>query len=168
MGKIEEIVIVKAEEKIQEDRYPVRTTDDLLKLMEIYLMEWTHRDSFLWKQVFKYFFAVLIVILLPFVDVWGIDFGGILPSFIFPLFGVLLSLIFLLVGRGHITRLSSIGKVYRHIIQQLPPEYRRDSLNHICPKNFISNRPMAPLLVYTMFGLLFAFGVYAFVALLLI
>lgn len=41
------------------------TIDYILELANIYLSEWQHRDEILWKQVFKYFYANLVVLFCP-------------------------------------------------------------------------------------------------------
>ena len=39
--------------------------EQIIALMSVYLSEWEHRDELLWTQVFKYFYATLVVIILP-------------------------------------------------------------------------------------------------------
>ena len=43
---------------ISKEKYDLENTDQLLNLMQIYLSEWMHRDSLLWKQIFTYFFVL--------------------------------------------------------------------------------------------------------------
>ena len=54
------------------------SVENLLDLMEIYLSEWEHRSEVLWRQVFYYFYATIIVLFLPNFTVFlGIE----LPNF---------------------------------------------------------------------------------------
>lgn len=39
--------------------------ENVIELMNVYLSEWEHRDEMLWAQVFKHFYATLIVMFLP-------------------------------------------------------------------------------------------------------
>lgn len=139
-------------------KYEVEKTEDLLRLIEFYHTDWMHRDSFLWKQVFKYFFATLIVIIIPFTDNWILNFEGIIPKWIFPSVGIVLSCIFFIVGRGHVARLRASGKKYNDLFEMLPKDFRRITLDEI-HKAPISNRSLAPILVYTMFFILITLSV---------
>ena len=65
----------------------------LLDLMDIYLSEWKHRDEMLWKQVFKYFYATLVVLFLPNIASFlGINLPEF-PAVLFPLAALVLSVI---------------------------------------------------------------------------
>ena len=65
------------------NKMKVESTEQLINLANMYLNEWSHRDSMMWKQVFSYFISCLVVMLLPFMTYFGIDFGGALPKLIF-------------------------------------------------------------------------------------
>lgn len=126
--------------------FKVKNTNDLLMLMDIYLTEWRHRDSLLWKQVFVYFYAIVIIIILPFVDVLGVGFEDILPRWIFSATGIILSFIFLIVSKGYADRLKSIGDTYNRLIKMLPVQFRRNEIK--------SNMRLSYFITYIMFGLL--------------
>lgn len=101
-----------------------------IALMDVYLQEWCHRDTLLWTQVFKYFFSALVVIILPnAVGGLGIEFGNI-PTAVFRIVGILISLVFLYVALAYSKRLEASGKTYQNMIDMLPPEYRRVSLRN--------------------------------------
>lgn len=143
--------------KKSEKEYPVETTDQLLYLMEIYLSEWTHRDSMLWKQVFTYFLASLVVMILPFADVWGFSLGDKAPQWIFPVIGILMSIAFLIIGIGYAIRLRAIGATYKNLIQMFPEEYRRLTIEEVCKKkskevekNTAKKNPLCLLLSWSM------------------
>ena len=140
------------------EEYGLENTDQLLNLMQIYLSEWMHRDSLLWKQIFTYFFATLVVMILPFADVWGFSLGDMVPNWIFPAVGILMSLAFFVIGKGYAVRLKAIGEVYDKLIQKLPKDYQRIKLKEINPHS-LSNMRMSFFIVYLMSGLLTALGI---------
>lgn len=113
--------------KIQKT-YKIHTTEDLLTLMNIYLEEWKHRDSMLWKQVFTYFFAILIVMIIPFANINGFSLGDKLPQCAFPIVGLVLDLIYAIICYNYAARLSSVGKAYTNIIDMLPRKYQRTKI----------------------------------------
>lgn len=39
--------------------------DMIIDLLNIYLQEYIHRDNLMWSQTYKFFFASLIIMLLP-------------------------------------------------------------------------------------------------------
>lgn len=109
--------------------YEIKTTEELLTLMNIYYGEWAHRDSLMWKQVCTFFFAAFIVILLPFSDIWGINLTEIIPDYLFPVAGIVLSLIFLYITIQYAHRLSKSSDTCRELIEFLPKEFQRKSLH---------------------------------------
>lgn len=125
-----------------------QNNDESIKLMEIYLNEWKHRDNMFWKQVSTYFFAVLIVIILPFSNIWDIDLSFKIPNFVFPLIGMVLSLVFLVIGKSFADRLTWVSKTYESIINMLPKKYRRKEVHN--PK-----LRLVYFVVYIMFVILF-------------
>ena len=83
--------------KKQKKIYKIETPEELLSLMSIYFTEWSHRDSLMWKQVCTFFFAAFVVTLLPFAKIWEISLTKVIPDFVFPIVGIVLSLIFLYI-----------------------------------------------------------------------
>lgn len=101
----------------------------LLDLMDIYLSEWKHRDEMLWKQVFKYFYATLVVLFLPNIASFlGINLPEF-PAVLFPLAALVLSLVFLYISIGYSKRLEASGNTYQKLINLLPEELRRISVS---------------------------------------
>ena len=120
--------------KDNEDKFDgnisIENTDQFLHLMEIYLSEWEHRDSSLWKQAFAYFIFSFAITIFPFVSPWNhceklIVF---LPKWIFPIIGMILSMVFGFVMLGYVRRFGYIGEVYRKMIKELPRDYQFKSL----------------------------------------
>ncbi len=109
--------------------YDIKTTDELLALMNIYYCEWEHRDSMMWKQTYTFFFAVLIVIIFPFIRIWDSTLQEIMPHIVFPIAGIELSFIFLYVTRQYAKRLNKSGDTYEKLIRLLPEEFERESID---------------------------------------
>ncbi len=131
-------------------------TEDLLKLMNIYLSEWCHRDELLWKQVYTYFYATLIVLFLPnltiFVDLHLASF----PSIVFPIIALIMSAVFFYVSMGYTKRLAAIGDTYQKIIDFLPPDLRRIRISEMSKRcNKLFTQRMSVILCVLMFGSLF-------------
>ncbi len=123
-------IIVETETPKEDNNISVKTKNclrieefgasDILALMDIYLTEWRHRDELLWKQVYKYFYATLIIILLPqLTQIIKIDIPGI-PAIVFGIVGLIMSGIFTLVSVGYAKRLTAIGETYQNLINCLP------------------------------------------------
>ena len=68
----------------------IETTDQYLQLMEVYLSEWEHRDSSLWKQAFSYYLFTLAVIVFPYVTAWTFNdsIPITIPFKLFPIAGI--------------------------------------------------------------------------------
>lgn len=105
--------------------------DTTISLLNVYLAEWIQRDQIIWSQIFKFYYAILIVILLPNI-----------PNLIEPplnckiivicrLIGLFLSVVFLYVSLGYAVRLHLISKSYRLILNKLPKEYRQVRFDNI-------------------------------------
>lgn len=136
----------------------VENTEQLINLANMYLSEWSHRDAIIWKQVFSYFIACLVVMLLPFMTYFGIDFGGALPKWIFPAIGMVLAIFFFIVSKGYAIRLRAVGGTYQRLIEKLPKDMQRTKTTEI-NKNVIFNINMCNLIVHVMFIALWAIGV---------
>lgn len=129
--------------------------DDILCLLNIYLEEWNHRDELLWKQVFKYFYATVIVLFLPNVASFlKIDLPKF-PKFVFPLVALALALVFLYISIGYAKRLEASGDTYKNLISLLPEELQRIPLSS--PKikygKFFSRRMSVVICILMFLGL---------------
>lgn len=128
--------------------------DQIISLMEIYLNEWEHRDSLLWKQAFKFFYANLVVTVLPSIA----EFVGIsLPPInkkVFPIIGIIMSMVFLYIGIGYAIRLRASSRTYENTMKLLGDEkYCRVSIKdkkHI-KFGWMFAFPMAALIIIAMF-----------------
>lgn len=143
--------------KNQKTQFEINTTEELLSLINIYYAEWSHRDSLMWKQVCTFFFAAFIVTLLPFAKIWEISLTKVIPDFIFPIAGIILSLIFLYITRQYAHRLSKSGETYRELIEHLPEEFKRKNIYE--KKNITKSKQLAYTIPMIMFSALIIFAI---------
>lgn len=137
--------------------------DTTISLLNVYLAEWIQRDQIIWSQIFKFFYAILIIILLPNL---ALHFNLVLPNlpiFIFRVIGLFLSLIFLYISLGYAIRLQAISDTYRDIIKTFPAEYQRKSIIDIKFKNKSIGKFFMPRIGYiiclALFLILFSLSV---------
>lgn len=128
------------------------TPQDILALMNVYLTEWMHRDEILWKQVFKFFYATLVVLFLPnLAGFLGLSLPK-LPAVLFPIIAFFLAFVFLYVSIGYTKRLEAIGKTYKRIMEFLPEELRRISIyNPEIKHGKFFGSPMSTIICFIMF-----------------
>ena len=128
-------------------------TEDLINLMNVYLSEWSHRDQLLWAQVLRYFYVTVIAIFLPNIAGFlGIILPEKLPHIIFPIAGLVLSVVFLYVSIGYAKRVEAIGRTYQKLMRYLPNNLQRYSL--LDPEikfGKFFHRPMSIVLCVLMF-----------------
>lgn len=135
------------------------SNDEIFKAMNIYLTEWIHRDKHMWSQTYKFFFASLVVMLLPNLTN---KLGFVIPEIlhkhnIFPILGLCLSVVFFYVSIGHAKRLRAIGKTYDKLIHKLPKDLQRISIWEL--KEFkLVNYTMGYVVPIAMFLSLIAIG----------
>ena len=106
-------------------------SETIISLLNIYLTEWIHRDKILWSQVFKLFYAILIIILLPNISEYLKISLPSIPTILFRILGLLFSFVFLYICLGYLKRLEAIGNSYQNLINKLPPEYRRQNVRDL-------------------------------------
>lgn len=122
--------------------------DTTISLLNVYITEWSQRDQIIWSQIFKFFYAILIIILLPNLALYlQIELPS-LPIFSFRIIGLFLSLAFLYISIGYAMRLQAISDTYQNIIKKLPIEYQRKSVQNIKYRNKHIGKFFMPRLVY--------------------
>lgn len=101
------------------------TIEQFLSLLDIYLSEWAHRSEVMWRQVFYYFYATIIVLFLPnfaaFIGIALPDF----PELLFPLLGFVLSFAFLYISLGLALRIDASVRTYNKLVKYLPAELQK-------------------------------------------
>lgn len=152
--------MIAEKEKVYESQ--ALDNDQIIALMSVYLSEWEHRDELLWTQVFRYFYATLIVTVLPNIAAFvGIELPEINIK-LFPIIGMVMALVFLYVGLGYAIRLRASSRTYEKIMKLLgSEEYERISIRDKkkIKWGYLFATPMAMVLVVTMFVALEAVAV---------
>lgn len=118
--------------------------DATISLLNIYFAEWHYRSQVLWSQTFKFYYAILIIILLPNLATYiQVDLPRI-PILAFRVVGLLLSFVYLYISLGYAIRLQAAGITYQSIIDKLPPEYERKRIKDIKYKNVHIGKMFTP------------------------
>lgn len=143
----------------------VLNVDQIISLMSIYLREYEHRNNLLWRQVFQFYYATLIVIVFPNItDFLHINIPKI-PFQFFYFIGSIMSILFWYVAIGTALRARASYIAYEKVANILEDEkhtYTRVSLKDIGVIKYgkIFNPPLAFLIISVMFVslLVIAFG----------
>lgn len=117
--------------KIDEEKFVV-DPDNLLHLIEIYHAEWQYRDGSFWKQAISYFLAILGFSVIPLVGPWNTSkLTDSIPGDVFPIIGLLLSVIYLLVMTAYLQRLRFTRDSIQRLIDRLPEGYGLDTYDTV-------------------------------------
>ncbi len=110
-----------------------KNTEHILNAMNIYLTEYIHRDTLMWKHNFTFFVCTLLVILLPnLLDYFEMTLPPILDKRpeIFPFVGILMSFVFFIRAINLGKRFQAISLTYNDLIRQLPENLQRFTINN--------------------------------------
>ncbi len=139
------------------------SNSEIIALMDVYLNEWINRHDTLWSQIFKFFYADLIVIVLPNIA----SFIGItLPemnNIVFPIIGIIMSIVFLYISLGYVVRLRASSITYENLMNMLArEEYKRTSIKdkEKMPFSWLFSPSLAMILVITMFVILVSISIF--------
>lgn len=125
----------KKEFESEEFKLGEEKTAHLLQLISIYLSEWDHRATALWNQVFKYFYATLIVLFLPnLAGYLKINPPNNFPNALYPFAALILSIVFLYISIGCAKRAKDAGDKYKNLLKLLPKELRHFPASEPTPK----------------------------------
>lgn len=145
------------------DKKTPLTNEDIFAALNVYIQDYIHRDTHMWSQIYKFFTATLIVTLLPYLtERLAINLPIELKNklWIFPLFGIIMSLLFLNNSIVLIRRFQSVGKTYNKLIDLLPEELQRNKINQdLSPKIRNANSYITPV---AMFIFLFIVSAYVY------
>lgn len=149
---------------VKEDKFvnEIKSIDNdmIINLLNIYLQEYIHRDNHMWSQTYKFFFASLVIMLLPnLTERLGINIPEIFSShkWIFPLAGIALAIIFLYVSLGLAKRFQASSETYNKLINLLPKEVQRVKLAELPIK--LLNKTHNYILITLMFLVLIIIGI---------
>ena len=86
----------------------VRVTQNKIAAMEVYIQEYIHRDTHMWNLSLKFYFASLIITLLPLLNIIELPISLKTHKIIFPIVGIILAFLFLYIAfhpqrRAHLT-----------------------------------------------------------------
>lgn len=99
--------------------------EEIINLMSVYLDEWKHRDLSFWTQTYRYFYATLIVILLPNIgSIFEIRLAFSVGDKIFPLVGIFMSIFFMYFSVVSGIKSTLASNAYRQLISYIPKDYR--------------------------------------------
>ena len=143
---------------MQQNKTPLSSDyDTTISLLNTYFSEWSHRDQILWSQVFKFYYAILIIIILPNIAPHFDLYLPPMPDLIFRFIGLILSIVFLYISFGYVIRLQAISDTYNNLIISLPENYKRESIENIKSKNIPIGKIFKPRLSYMIcFSLFFS------------
>ena len=146
-------------EKAQRDDYGT-----IVSLMEIYQEEWIYRDTSFWSHAFKFFYASLVVTLLPqiaeVVHQNALDKIGIDKKW-YPIAGLVLAVLFILMALQDAKRAKAAYLSYDRVMRALPNNWGRKTLTEISLKcvGKIYNIRLGLFACWIMFGGLVALGI---------
>lgn len=102
--------------------------ETMISLLDVYLVERNHRDQMLWMQMFKLFYAILIIILAPNIaELLNLN----LPPIAFRLVGLISSFLFLYISLCSCKRLEASNESCNKIMKKLPSEYHRVTITEL-------------------------------------
>ncbi|SCI44655.1 hypothetical protein [Romboutsia sp. 1001713B170207_170306_H8] len=113
----------------KEKKFDIESTSDLIQLLNVYENEWMHRDTILWSNTIKLFLAGLIVTILPYTaELYNLRIPTTINMKIFPIIGIVFSVILFFISGAYASRLTAIGNTIRDIISMLEYRYQRQSV----------------------------------------
>ena len=128
------------------------TNQEIIALMDVYLTELNHRDQLFYIQAFRYFYAVIVVILLPYIPFITPLLENnlfLIHKLIFHICGFIMTLIFGYVLWGYKIRLQASSDTYIKTYEKLDQEYQRISLDKI-PYGKLFKHQMIRIIIITM------------------
>ena len=120
-------------ETVNEKTEPLsKEYETVIQLLNVYLTERSYRNDRLWKQVYRFFYAILIIMLFPNISSHlGVDILVNTPH-VFPVIGIILTCVFFYLSMAYTARFRQVGDTYRKLIAFLPSPYQPE----ILPKYF--------------------------------
>lgn len=115
----------------KKDNQNMLGTENCIALMSLYRDEWKHRDQMFTSYMWRFVTLSLIITFLP--NVLGPKnmfpaVADTFPLWIFPLFGMICSLLGLYLGLAENKRITNIDKAYKRVGELLPESYRTEKI----------------------------------------
>lgn len=129
------------------------TKEELISLISIYLSEWEHRDDVLWRQVFKFYYVTLIVMVFPHITGYFDATFEIKNPTIFYCVGIIMSILFYYVSVATAMRSKASYKAYEKVANLLDDKEHKYSRVRVSSLKFgkIFNFPLAIGIITAMF-----------------
>ena len=122
----------------------------VIQLMEVYQNEWIHRDQMFWKQLFTFFYGILIMIALPYLDYVDLKLPNPFKLILY-IVSITLSVLLIIVVDAYVIRIKAIQQSYKRLNDLLPERYRRVKVKDVQRKGKERDRIRIMYLVgYTM------------------
>lgn len=141
----------------------IENSEDKRIILEQFYDQWKEREDHLWSNIYRVFYALILVLFLPFAGRFlsmGLnkDLSNILSNFFaniriwYLVIGIILSVIYLLIGILYTIRLRSAKKTYDLMIENVY-KFKRVTVEDIGGK--LAKIPVNPLLVFIQYSVLF-------------
>ena len=117
------------------------------KVLELYLQEWIHRDTTYIKHMYTFFWASIIVSLLPYVSFVSNSLADELPAWAFQVCGMILSVfsfaVSIRIGKGTIT----VRNKYDQLLTEASPAFRHTYMKRKSGKDYVPMTYVLPFLI---------------------
>lgn len=136
------------------------THDDYFKLLNQYYSELKHRDVLFWKQVYIYFYATLLVIIIPYIKPLGLTLPKNYSKRIFFIMGFLMTIAFVFIAIAYAYRLKCISDTYNDLLDLMPHSkgIQRKKLKQVI-KHPVFERQMAMIIPMIMAVILISLNI---------
>ena len=101
---------------------------EIIQVLELYLSDWQHRNQMFWQQNYRFFFAGLVVSLLPYVKFVENTLVDVMDRQIFHIVGIVVAVIYFVIVNAETARLHALSVKYKEIMNLLPDTYQRKEI----------------------------------------
>lgn len=101
---------------------------EIIRVLEIYLSDWQHRNQMFWQQNYRFFFAGLVVSLLPYVTFVQNSLVDEFDRYIFHIVGIAIASIHFIIVNADTARLHALSDKYTKMMNLLPDTYQRQEI----------------------------------------
>ena len=139
------------------------SNQELIALLDVYQNEYIHRDQLFLVNIFKFFIATLVIILLPDIpSVIKIEFSVNVPEIVFLVLGIIMSIIFIYFALSNAKKMKACTETYKKINKEIPIKYQRINVEDL-PYSFIFRFRLSIFLPILMFFILIIINLFFFI-----
>ncbi len=114
----------------QDQEEKITDFDQIISAMNVYQDEWIYRDSMFWKHAFAFFYASIIVTLLPNLSSIGLDITAMkIPACIYPVIGAFIAGLFIYLACSDAERSKKASDSYKKVMNMLPEKFQRETID---------------------------------------